>query len=216
MIGLVKKDALVMRKVIKSYISILAVMLLLSALGLYQLSFVTSFVSVMVMMLPISAFAYDEQAKWDGYAMALPLGHKAVVGGRYLFTLLLMLCIGAFGAACCTVQSIAFSENPMASFPALLSALSAAILIVDIMLPLNYKFGPERARPYLYAMVFIPVILIMGAWKLGLLDNLDLSWLETMPDAAALLFIALFPVTALVGMGVSFLISCHIVGKKEF
>lgn len=216
MIGLLKKDALVMRKVLKSYLLILAVMLALSALSIYTMSFVTSFVSVMVMMLPVSAFSYDEQAKWDGYAAALPLGRRAIVGARYLYVLLLVVCVGTLGAALVAVQGILDRADLAEGLVTLLSALGVAMLIVDIMLPLNYKLGPERARPWLYAVVFIPLVLFMGAWKLGLLDSLDLGWLVALPDDAVLWGFALVPVAGLAGMGISFLISCRIMERKEF
>lgn len=218
MIGLVKKDFLVLRKVLKSYIVILVIMMGLSAFGIYAMSFVTSFISVMVMMLPISSFAYDKQAQWDSYAAALPVGRRAMVGARYLFALLVVVCVGSFALVSCVVDSIANRSDMLESIGTVLGSLGVAVLIADIMLPLNYKLGPERARPYLYGIVFIPLLLLAGAWKLGLLDHLDLSFLETLPDTGlvALGFMALIPLAALLGMVVSFLISCGIMKRKEF
>ena len=91
MTGLILKDFLVMRKTLKTYTLFLAFYAALAALGVFPLSVVTAMVQIILIMLPISAFSYDEFAKWDRYAMTLPLGRRTVVKARYLFTLLMSL-----------------------------------------------------------------------------------------------------------------------------
>ena len=73
MTGLILKDALVLKKSLKSYLLLLAVYAVLTVPGLFSISFVAAFLEVIAMMLPMSAFAFDEQAHWDRYAAALPL-----------------------------------------------------------------------------------------------------------------------------------------------
>ena len=105
MTGLILKDALVLKKSLKSYLLLLAVYAVLTVTGLFSISFVAAFLEVIAMMLPMSAFAFDEQAHWDRYAAALPLSRRDLVAARYLFTLLVLLCAAAFGAAMCAVLS---------------------------------------------------------------------------------------------------------------
>ena len=68
MTGLILKDALVLKKSLKSYLLLLAVYAVLTVTGLFSISFVAAFLEVIAMMLPMSAFAFDEQAHWDRYA----------------------------------------------------------------------------------------------------------------------------------------------------
>jgi hypothetical protein len=101
MTGLIRKDFLVMRKALKSYLLLVGFYIFLAYLDLFDYSFIITFVQVVLAVLPITAFAYDEQAKWDRYAMALPLGRRGVVRARYLFVLVLALLTMALGLAGC-------------------------------------------------------------------------------------------------------------------
>ena len=114
MTGLILKDALVLKKSLKSYLLLLAVYAVLTVTGLFSISFVAAFLEVIAMMLPMSAFAFDEQAHWDRYAAALPLSRRDLVAARYLFTLLVLLCAAAFGAAMCAVLSFSGDRDAVA------------------------------------------------------------------------------------------------------
>lgn len=215
MTGLIVKDFLVMRKSIKTYILFLAFYFVMTALEFLPISFVTSMVQLIIMMLPLSAFSYDELAKWDRYAFSLPLGRRAVAGARYLFALLLSLFAALFGLVSCLVLSAFFHDpNLVENCLTVTVSLALGLLYCDILLPLTYKLGPERARPYFYLVIFLPIILLVGASKLGMLDGL--SFLEQIPEATAIAFALLLPLLPLLGMVVSYLISCRILERKEF
>lgn len=216
MSGLIWKDLLVMRKTIKFYVIMLGCYLALAVMGLMDLSIITAMMNVMIMMLPISAFAYDEQARWNKYAMSMPLGLRTVVGARYVFVLLIALCAGAFGLLACTIGSVLGHGNLMEEVSTILASLGVGLFIVDILLPLNYKLGPERARPYLMAVVFLPIIALFGIYKLGFWDGVDLSWLDRLPAAGVLGLFSLIPLATLLGLLPSYLISCRIMAHKEF
>lgn len=216
MTGLVLKDILVMRKTLKTYILFLIFYALLAVIGVFDVSIITSMIQVIIMLLPISAFSYDEQAEWDRYAMALPLGRHCMVSARYLFALLMVLGAAAFGLAVCVFLAILNSGSLVESLATVLVSLGVGLLITDIILPLNYKLGPERARPYLYAIVFLPIIILFGSAKLGLFKGMDLSFLDRMSQTSVLAVFALVPLAALLAMGVSCLISCRILDGKEF
>lgn len=215
MTGLIAKDFLVMRKSIRTYILFLLFYFVMTALGIFPVSFVTSMVQLIIMMLPLSAFSYDELAKWDRYAFSLPLGRRAVVGARYLFALLLSLFAALFGLVSCLILSVFFHDpNLVENCLTVTVSLALGLLYCDILLPLTYKLGPERARPYFYLVIFLPIILLFGAFKLGLLNNL--VFLLKLPDAVVIPFLLLLPLLPLAGMGVSFLIACRILEGKEF
>lgn len=216
MTGLVLKDILVMRKTLKTYILFLIIYTLLAVMGIFDVSIITSMTQVIIMLLPITAFSYDEQAEWDRYAMVLPLGRHCVVGARYLFALLMVLGAAAFGLAVCVFLAILNSGSLAESLATILVSLGVGLWITDIILPLNYKLGPERARPYLYAVVFLPIILLLGSAKLGLFHGMDLSFLDRMSQPSVLAVFALVPLAALLAMAVSYLISCRILDVKEF
>ena len=211
MTGLVLKDFLVLRKALRTYVLFLIFYLIMAIVGLFSISFITAFVQIIVMILPMSSFAYDDLAKWDRYAMTLPLGRRAVVRAKYVFVVLMILVAAAFALLSCVALSITAAQPVEENLAAGVGALSVGLLAVDLTLPLNYKMGPERARPFLYAVVFIPVILIVLAARAGWLDNL-----EQLPLSVVLPLLCLIPLVILLGLPVSYLISCRVVEQKEF
>lgn len=212
--GLIWKDILVMRKVLKSYALFLFFYFLLALLGVFDISIVTSVLNIIVLMLPISVFSYDEQAKWARYAAALPLGNRRVVGARYVFTLLLALMAFAFGLLVCLLFMLMGKGNVLESLAAVLVSMGMALFFADVLLPLCYKLGPERARLWMFLIVFLPVIALFLAYRLGL--HHSLAFLDQMSDAAVMGLFALVPLLSLAGLGVSFLASCRIAARKEF
>ncbi len=214
MTGLMIKDFLVLRKTLKSYLLIIGIYAALAALGMFNISFVAAFISVMVMLLPISAFAYDEQAGWDRCAMSLPLGRRKVVTARYLFILVTALVSSAGGAAVSVILSITKSEDMTEMLATIFTTVGLGLVVSAILLPLCYKLGAERARPYLYLVLFLPMVAIFLAFRMGV--HVDASFLDRMSPGAQIGSFALIPLAGLALVAVSWLISCRIVERKEY
>lgn len=214
MIGLFWKDILVAKKSMRAYLLFLLFYFGLAVMGMFKITYVATFCCVLVMMLPIGAFSYDEQARWERYAMSMPLGRRAVVGARYLFSLALALAATAIGTATCVILSLLEREELIESLPSVLSSQGIGILFAAILLPLCYKVGPERARPYMYVVIFVPILAIFLAYRAGV--HIDLSYLDALPEAVLIGGIGLFPLAGLLALGVSYLISCTIVAGKEY
>lgn len=211
MTGLIVKDILVQRKTLRSYALFLLFYLGMAAVGLFSISFVTAFVQIIVMILPMSAFAYDEQAKWDRYALTLPVSRRTVVAARYLFVLLMIFVAALFALVSSLFLTLVRQGDMMENLGAAAVSLSLGLLVADLNLPMSYALGPERARPYLYATIFLPVLALVGAAKLGWLDTLD----QLSPSVLTALFLFL-PLLPLLGLPVSYLVSCRVMERKEF
>ena len=217
MTGLIWKDMLVMRKTIRTYVLFLAFYALLAVFDIFPLSTVTAVTELIIMMPPLSAFSFDEYAKWDRYAAALPLDRRAVVGARYCFALLMAAAATLFCLVLTVLLSILQGADSLrGNLFSLAFCLGYGLLIADILLPLCYKLGVERARPYMYVVIFVPVILFFGAYQLGLISAGTFAALEALPESALLAGAGLVVLLPLLGMGVSYGISCQILGGKEF
>ena len=212
MTGLMMKDALVMRNTLRLYALFLLFYSGLAVLGVFPMSMALAMVEVIVMVLPISSFSYDEAAKWDRYAAVLPVGRTAVVKARYLF----LLAAAAIGLVGSILASLLAREDLGELLATLLVSMGLGLMIADIMLPVVYQLGPERARPWMYVIIFAPIVVLLGGAKLGLFDGIDLSWLDQLPELAVLGVFALVPLGPLVGMLLSCWISCRIYARKEF
>src|SRR5699024_6418754 len=147
--------ALVMRKNIRFYVIFMLAYFGLAVLGVFDASIVISFSTIIIMVLPISCFSFDETAKWDRFCRSLPLESRSIVGARYLFTLLILLILAACSSVCAVVLTLLDlgSASLIENLASMLGSLGAGMFIVDVMLPLCYKLGPERARPYLFAVI---------------------------------------------------------------
>lgn len=217
MIGLVLKDMLVMRKTIRTYAMFLLFYLVMTVLNLFTISFTTAILQLIVMLLPMSAFSFDEMAKWDRYALTFPLGRRALVSGRYLFALVMTVFAGLCGLLSCVLVSIFDSQDMLLeNMMTVMVCLSLGLLYADILLPLCYKLGPDRARPYFYLVIFAPIVLLFGAYQLGLFAPGSLSFLSSTPDSTVVTLSFFFPIVPLAGMWVSYLISCSVMERKEF
>lgn len=206
-----------MRKTLKSYLLIMALYAVLAYLDILNYGFIITFIQVALMVLPISAFAYDEQAKWDRYAMSLPIGRSRVVGARYLFTLLIVLVSLAFALLAGVAVAVTGKGDLMEVLVSALTTLAAGLLIADVLLPLCYKVGPERARPYLYALVFIPALGLFLAYRMGI--HIDTSWLDRMAQSSPAAVLGLFSLPLLAALALTFasyLISCRVAAGKEY
>lgn len=216
MIGLMLKDIMVLRKTIKTYALFLVFYLLLAVVGLFPISTITAVTQLIIMMLPLSAFAFDEQAKWDRYALTFPTGPRVLVGARYLFALVMAAAASLYSLVACVILSIGKGQDTMGeNLFSLMFSLGLGLFIADILLPLCYKLGVERARPYMYLVIFAPMVLFFGAYKLGLFESIDFAALDRLPESTLLAFSTLLPLIPLAGLGVSYLISCRIVAQKE-
>ena len=216
MTGLIWKDFYVMRKAVTSYLVVLVIYGVLAYLELFNFGFIITFLQVMLMVLPMSAFAYDAQAKWDRYAMSLPLGRKSVVGARYLFVLALALITAAMGLAASAFLWQIHADDIVELVLTLLVASFLGLFVSAVLLPLNYKLGAERARPFLYAIIFIPMIAIVLLAKANILDLSALSWLNDLPPATLIGGASLLPLAGLVLLLLSYLISCRVAAGKEY
>ena len=216
MTGLITKDFLVMRKALKSYLLIMLLYAVMAWLDIFNYGFIITFIQVMLMVLPITAFAYDEVAKWDRYAMSLPLGRTKVVGARYLFVLILTLATTAIGLATTAILALAHEADPVEMLLTLGGSTTIGLLVPAVILPLSYKLGAERARPYLYAIIFIPTILFVMLVKVDILDLSALNHLNHLSLVSIIGGAALLPLAGLAALFVSYFISCRVAMGKDY
>ena len=210
MMGLVKKDFYLAAGLARSYLIVAAIFLVLSLAGIYEFSFLSSFMSLLCIMLPVNVFSYDEQAKWDKYAAALPGGRRAVVQARYVFTLIVsagaVVLGGAVGAAACLLDPTA-GETLWEMVLSTAAGGSVGILLNAVMLPLMFKFGVQKGRLYLALVLAI----LFGAF-LGGVAALASAVQE---PSALILPLAAIPVVGLLALVPSYLLSLRVFRKKD-
>lgn len=217
MTGLILKDFLILRKSLRSYLSVLIVYAAIAFTGVWTADILGVLSVVTVMMLPMNVFAYDKQCQWDTYGLALPVGRTKTVAARYLCVLLLCIFSVALTAVLgAALYAMGRVEEPV-EFMVSCSVMGLmSVLVNAIMLPFLYKFGPERARMMFFCIMGGIVLLIAAVlFPLG-----GLEWLKSLELAEptlgqATIVPAAAALAGLVLLALSFLLSRHFYGSKD-
>ena len=217
MTGLILKDLLILRKTLRSYLFMLIVYVGIAFTGVWSADIIGVLLVVMVVMLPMNVFAYDKQAKWDTYGLALPVGRTKTVAARYLCVLLLcLLSVGLTAILGVMLYAAGRVEEPVEFLVSFSVMGLMSVLVNAIMLPFLYKFGPERARMMFFGIMGGIVLLVVAAlFPLGGLEWLKSLELAEPTPAQAAAIPAVAAVAGLALLAVSFLLSRHFYGSKD-
>ena len=98
--GLFVKDLLVLRRYIRTMAVFVLVYILVFTL-IDSADVISGMVPLVLAMMSMAAFSYDELAKWDRFALTMPVSRRQVVGARYLVSLCFTLLGTAWGSAIC-------------------------------------------------------------------------------------------------------------------
>lgn len=153
MIGLIKKDFLMLKGNFKTWLILLFVYIVMAFQESMSLAFLLPFMCVVTML---STFSYDSYNKWDAYVCSLPDGRKNSVRAKYIATILLILVtviittiltiiIGYYRTKTINLESMGET---------IMGAIFATTLLQSIMYPAIYKFGVEKARIAIFKVVF--------------------------------------------------------------
>lgn len=212
--GLVRKDLITLKKQMLSTVTALLFPVILFfifwqgtgalLIGALVFPFLTIFT-------PFNFRASDDQAKWDKYAITLPLLKKQIVASRYVsccficvvyFVLSLVLNIGAY---------IGFQDHSLSTH--LLSAcigLGASLFFVFLLLPTSYAKGIGASVWVLAVVLIIYFVAIAMIRKM----NVDLSSLS--PSPTHLVLLAGISVAVIIGFSLlSYIVSVAMYRKKH-
>ncbi len=212
--GLVVKDLLVLKQQGK-VIGILLGFYIILAIVTENPSMFGSILGVICIIFPVTALSYDESAKWDKYALTMPISRTDMVVSKYILGLLFS--VGAFIAnfVFFIVMTLVTTVGPEmtiagAASQGIMSSLaifSFSLVFMSLVLPVLFKYGVEKGRIMMILIMFIPtaLILLLGKYVIDISESL----LEGI----------LFPSSALIGILMfiaSIWVSIKIYRKKEF
>jgi len=202
MLGLIKKDLLIIKTNIKTILIIAFIFMFNSS----QMFFLLPFLCVMFL---ITTFSYDDFNNWHAYAITFPSGRKNIVKGKYvLATIVIILSTLVTGF----VTTIIDYQKENFDFEQILSSLFGCMIaisvIVSIMYPLIFKFGVEKGRIILFVGIFL--ISLLGSFLIN--SNVLLTFLRDIDKY----LVILLPVITISFLLVSYFISLKVYLKKEF
>jgi len=210
MLGLIKKDFLLIKANSKSMVIIFIIYLMLAFQGTFDVTFIVPLIGIMLF---ISTFSYDDFNNWNSYAVTLPDGRKNVVRAKYIASIILTIILGIISLAISI--GINYTKTNNINLEEIISSLMGTILssviIISLLYPIVFKFGATNGRIILFIVVFA----IAGIGAL-IAKFVDMTFIINMINGLDnYLFIAV-PVISIILLGISYLISSKIYKNKEF
>jgi len=206
MIGLVIKDILNLKNSFRTSLLILALFSFMA----YQSQDPTYLMGMFVLIMSIqsiSSISYDELAKWDVYALTMPISRVKLVISKYILSI--MLSIIALIISGAISYFVILPTSNMNTIEFLLSSylvFASSILLLSVLLPLIYRYGVEKSRLLIFIVISIPVLIGIFFSKIGI-DLPDENQLRTIFKVSPFIIIAL--------LFISSFISCRIYKNKD-
>ncbi len=210
MLGLIKKDFLLIKANLKSMAIIFIVYLILAFQGTFDVTFIIPLIGIMLF---ISTFSYDDFNNWNSYAVTLPDGRKNVVRAKYIASIILTIILAAvalvIGIGISYTKTNSINLNEIIS--SLMGTMLSSVIIISLLYPIVFKFGATNGRIILFAVVF--GIAGIGALIAQFVDTTPIINMINRLDSYSLIAI---PIISAILLGISYLISNKIYQNKEF
>lgn len=171
MSGLLVKDFRLMLQRKKFFLLIL--MITVGLLLNSDYNFIFSYLTVIAAMVSLSTLSYDEAENCYAFLMTMPVERKNYVRGKYLFCLFCGILGWTAGAAVCAAGVLlkmpAVENFSYRSIMETLLNIAVGLLILDIALPFQLKFGAEKGR--LMAVVMFGAFAAVGVGMMKLMKS---------------------------------------------
>lgn len=162
--------------------------------------FVIGYLGFMGMITGMMSVTMDDQSNGLTFLFSLPIDRRVYVREKYIFIVLMGVSFSIFATVLCLLfRMFAEYKAPLDEILATsLGTLFVMLLFVCFMLPLQLKFGAERARlaSFIAIGLFFAAVIVAG---------LVVNFADALPFIQA--FLSMSSV-ALTGIGAAFLIVC--------
>ena len=175
--GLLLKDAYQAWYYAKTVIVVTVVMMGVGVISMMNgANFFIVYAGFLLGMMPMTLLAYDQTSKFNEYGAALPVTKEQLVGSKYIVGLCGLVLAELFAAAALGVASLHWTAVDHALVVSTLVQVGMTTLLNSaVLLPLNYRFGYEKAK-YAFCLMVGLVAALMGfgvsANEDGLVRNL--------------------------------------------
>ncbi len=205
----------------KSFMIIFLVLALFFLISGQDISFAIVYCMMMAAIFSTSSISYDNFENGMAFMLTLPIQKKTYVVSKYIFSLLVIVIIGAL------VCLLAFGCNSFGITELVLEGMAeifmggvaAAILMISLMIPIYIIFGAEKART---AILVIVGVVVAGAFivdKFFLTDESKgkiAEWIAKLGNLSDVQAVLLIAGALVVVLAISVIISMKGLAKKEY
>lgn len=205
--SLLYKDYLVLRLSMLVFLAVVTFLLLIGFSQHTQLMAVTVF----ALIIPFQLISVEEKNNSHIFVNSLPVDRNAVVGAKYLFTLL----VSAFLIGTAKMVDILLALSSEREFWDLLIALVAVCGFTAVFYPLYYWLGPIFVRIGLLVFFIVVFGIAPMLYNLGVKNNF---WglLEVFDSYPSLFWVVVLLAFTGLLLFLSFLLSSWLYRRKDF
>ena len=210
MLGLIKKDFLLIKANLKSMIIIFVIYIMLAFQGTFDATFIIPLIGIILFL---STFSYDDFNNWNSYAVTLPNGRKNVVRAKYIASTIFMIILAvvafSIGIGISYIKTNSINLDEIIS--SLMGTMLSIVIINSLLYPIVFKFGATNGRIILFAVVF-------GIAGIGTLiaQFIDMAPIINIINKLDNYLLIVIPIIYIILLGISYLISSKIYQNKEF
>ncbi len=208
--GLLLKDLALVKAQMRSAIIIFAVVIFMLVAG-QDTSFVIMYANIIFMMFGLSTISYDAFDNGEAFLFTLPITKKLYVKEKYVFSLASLL----FGFLLSLVLLLIIKGVDSSEISFALGYMLGGTVFLSIMLPVDLKFGPEKAR---VAMIAVMIIIAASVYAIvGIARKLNMEeYFGELAHIGVPSILTFLGIVSVVILFISYKISCRIMDKKEF
>ncbi len=195
--GLLFKDFIMIVRQMKTFLILILIFMIFSR------NMSTVIIMALSVLVPISAFAYDERARWDDFCVMLPISSKEIVQSKYMLAAISAIAVNGISAVLQVMLGSVEVDLATRLLPVGV-AFCASVFVISIYIPCIIKFGSEKARIFLFVLIAgisvlvgsIPNIVLDGSMDISLING-NIIWLSVLAG------LALSPIIILISQKVS-------------
>lgn len=184
-----------------------------------DISFGTSYAMIFAAIFAAGSITYDSHENGMAYLLTLPIQKKSYVIEKYLFSLAVIVLMGAVMCVllvgCSLFGGMVYETEAVVE--AFVVAFTMAVMMIAVMIPIYVIFGAEKARIAIMVIVGIIAvgIFLVSKFTNGAITKITqlLAKLENLNDLQSTLLLIGFFVLILV---ISMIITMRGLEKKEY
>lgn len=217
--GLLIKDVLLTTKVQGKVFGVLILFAIVMTFATENTFFIVSYLTFICSIFSINAIAYDEFGNGYSFLFTLPVDVKNYVTSKYIFSVIMTVASAVISFLIVSVVSVVKGKGgEIAEYGIPTLGIVALVFVyLAILIPLELKFGSEKSRMLIFGVIGGSMAVIFAVVKMvgqnqelanrcmGIINGLSIG--QTLGMAIGI---------SVVGMGLSYLLSLKIMGKKEF
>lgn len=216
MLGLLVKDLRLLANQKQFFGAILFISIFLVVSG-QEVSSAVCYCTMVVVFFIMSTISYDEYNNGYAFLFTLPVTRRQYAVEKYLFTLL----TGGMTWLVTTVAGYFYGrmrENLVASewFAETACIMLALSIIICFTIPVQLKYGAEKSRIALLALIFAGTAVVIMLQKGFQAMGISLPWMDFILHMNAIGTLLLCGLGFVFVATVSLLISIRVVEKKQF